>query len=382
MTESWNSTKFLPLVQKSDDEAVRLIGWDIPSEELVHVPDHWLKYPEPQPYLHYLLGSLYIVFTVMSLLGNGIVIWIFSTAKSLRTPSNIFIVNLAICDFIMMLKTPVFIYNSFHRGFMMGHLGCQIYSIMGAYSGIGASCSNAFIAYDRYKTIANPLTGKFSHSKVLFMVYMIWMYATPWALLPAFQVFGRFVPEGFLTSCTFDYLTDTLDTKVFVSMIFTCSYVIPMTFTVYFYSLIFFHVVQHEKSLKKQAKKMNVENLRANDSYKKQSIEIKIAKAAVTICFLFVASWTPYAVMALIGCFGNKDLLTPALTMIPACTCKTVACLDPYIYALSHPKFRLELNKRMPWLAIKEEEPSKDSAGDERSRVTETTAAPTSDSFM
>lgn len=37
-----------------------------------------------------------------------------------------------------------------------------------------------------------------------------------------------------------------------------------------------------------------------------QSAEIRIAKAAITICFLFVASWTPYAVLALIGAYGNQ----------------------------------------------------------------------------
>lgn len=50
---------------------------------------------------------------------------------------------------------------------------------------------------------------------------------------------------------------------------------------------------------------MNVESLRSN-SQKNMMAEIKIAKAAVTICSLFVASWTPYAVVALIGSFGNR----------------------------------------------------------------------------
>lgn len=52
---------------------------------------------------------------------------------------------------------------------------------------------------------------------------------------------------------------------------------------------------------------------------------------------------------ALIGAFGDKTLLTPGVTMIPACTCKFVACLDPWVYAISHPKYRLELQRRMPW---------------------------------
>lgn len=85
---------------------------------------------------------------------------------------------------------------------------------------------------------------------------------------------------------------------------------------------------------------MNVQSLRSNKDEAAQSVEIRIAKAAITMCFLFVASWTPYAVLALIGAFGDRSLLTPGVTMIPAVACKLVACLDPYIYAISHPKYR------------------------------------------
>lgn len=84
---------------------------------------------------------------------------------------------------------------------------------------------------------------------------------------------------------------------------------------------------------------MNVESLRSNQQ-PGQSAEVRIAKAAITICSLFVASWTPYAVLALIGAFGDQNLLTPGVTMVPAVACKFVACLDPWVYAVSHPKYR------------------------------------------
>lgn len=177
--------------------------------------------------------------------------------------------------------------------------------------------------------------------------------------------------EGYLTSCTFDYLTDTFDNQLFVAVIFTFSYAIPMFLIMFFYSQIVKHVFSHEKKLREQAKKMNVESLRSNKAGT-ETAEIRIAKAAITVCFLFVASWTPYGkqikfffwlqrlfvmkkkkffwtgVMALIGAFGNKQLLTPGVTMIPACTCKFVACIDPYVYAISHPKYRSGSSESTP----------------------------------
>lgn len=355
----------------------RYLGWNVAPEDLPHIPEHWLKYPEPEASLHFLLGLLYIAFTVFALVGNGLVIWVFSSAKSLRTPSNVFVVNLAVCDFLMMVKTPIFIYNSFTKGFSTGFLGCQIFAFIGSLSGIGASATNACIAYDRYNTIARPFEGKLTHTKAIFITCMVWAYTFPWAILPLMEIWGRFVPEGYMTSCTFDYLTNTFDNRMFVGTIFTFSYVLPMSLIIYYYSQIVSHVVNHEKALREQAKKMNVDSLRSNQNQANTSVEVRIAKAAITVCFLFVASWTPYAVLALIGAFGDKTLLTPGVTMFPACACKFVACLDPYVYAISHPRYRVELQKRLPWLAITESLPS-DSASTATDATTTNTSAPAS----
>ncbi|KAF5306954.1 hypothetical protein FQA39_LY00184 [Lamprigera yunnana] len=364
-----NATVFAAAQIQSDlASAVHLLAWNVPKSELYHIPEHWLVYPEPEASIHYLLGLVYIFFFFMGTLGNGVVMWIFSTSKTLKTASNMFVVNLAFCDFIMMLKMPIFIYNSFNRGYALGHIGCQIFGFVGSLSGIGAGMTNAFIAYDRHATISNPLEGRLTRTKALVIIFFIWAYTFPWAVLPMFEVWGRFVPEGFLTSCSFDYLTDTFDTDMFVVVIFICSYVIPIGMIVVFYSQIVKHVMHHEQALREQAKKMNVESLRSNQNMQSQSVEIKIAKVAIVVCFLFVAAWTPYAVLSLIGAFGNQALLTPGLTMIPALACKFVACLDPYVYALSHPRYRMELQKRLPWLAIKE-----DAVSDAQSMVTTTT---------
>lgn len=56
-----------------------------------------------------------------------------------------FVVNLAFCDFMMMLKAPIFLYNSFHFGFALGQTGCQVFAGMGALSGIGAGLFLKFL---------------------------------------------------------------------------------------------------------------------------------------------------------------------------------------------------------------------------------------------
>lgn len=157
----------------------------------------------------------------------------------------------------------------------------------------------------------------------------------------------------FLTTCSFDFLTLDDDTRVFTACIFVWAYAIPMLFIAVFYIKMFNHIMAHEKMLKDQAKKMNVQSL-SNKDDGAQSVELRIAKACFTIFFLFVVAWTPYAIVALIGSFGNQNLLTPVATMIPAVCAKIVSCIDPWVYAISHPRYRAVLEKRVAWMGIRE----------------------------
>ena len=72
-------------------------------------------------------------------------------------------------------------------------------------------------------------------------------------------------------------------------------------------------------------------------------LQLKLTKVASGIIALWVLAWTPYAVVALLGIFRQRAVITPLVSMVPAFFCKTAACLDPCIYALSHPRFKVIL---------------------------------------
>lgn len=48
--------------------------------------------------------------------------------------------------------------------------------------------------FDRHSTITRPLDGRLSKGKVLLMMAFVWIYCTPWALLPLLKIWGRYVP--------------------------------------------------------------------------------------------------------------------------------------------------------------------------------------------
>ncbi|CAK1550623.1 unnamed protein product [Leptosia nina] len=341
----------------SSEVQQNMLGFNIPPEHQDIVHEHWRNFPAVDKFWHYCLALIYTMLMVSSFCGNGIVVWIFSTSKSLRSASNMFIVNLALFDLVMMLEMPHLIMNSFTQKMLGYQFGCDIYATLGSISGIGAAITNAVIAYDRYKTISCPIDGRINKVQAGILIAFTWFWSLPFTVLPLTKIWGKFVPEGFLTTCSFDFFSDDQDTKVFVACIFVWSYAIPMALICFFYSKLFSAVRLHEKMLKEQAKKMNVKSLASNKEDGGKSVEIRIAKVAFTIFFLFVCAWTPYAVVTMIGAFGDRGLLTPHVTMIPAVFAKSVSCIDPWVYAINHPRYRAELEKRLPWMGIKEADP-------------------------
>ena len=74
---------------------------------------------------------------------------------------------------------------------------------------------------------------------------------------------------------------------------------------------------------------------------------MKIAIITTFIVFLWILAWTPYAIVALLGIFGQKHLLTPFVSTLPALFCKTSSCINPFIYSISHPRFQKELRLKI-----------------------------------
>ncbi|NP_001301067.1 Opsin Rh3-like [Limulus polyphemus] len=336
-------------------QEIHMNGWNAPKDMFIN--PYWKQFEAPNPFMHYLLGILYTGLMIVACIGNGIVIYVFSMSKTLRTPANLFVVALAVTDFLMMLKTPVFIYNSFHAGPVYGNIGCIIYGTVGAYSGLMSAFCNAVISYDRYRVIACPFSSsKLTNKKAVAMLLGIVLYVSPFALLPAFEIWNRYVPEGYLTSCTADYFQHDLNGRSFIFCIWFFAWFIPVIIIFCCYFRIYAAVRDHENQLREQAKKMNVENLRTNQNQKDTRGEIRIAKVAFGIIMLFLFSWVPYILVAFIGAFSTKErqLITPLMSMVPALTLKASACFDPFIYAINHPKYRLELQKKIPWLCIHE----------------------------
>ncbi|XP_062376333.1 melanopsin-A [Sardina pilchardus] len=305
----------------------------------VDVPNH----------AHYTIGAVIFAVGITGLVGNFLVIYAFSRSRTLRTPANMFIINLAITDFLMCLtQTPIFFTTSMHKRWIFGEKGCELYAFCGALFGICSMITLMVIAVDRYFVITRPLAsiGVLSCKRALLVLVAAWVYSLGWSLPPFFG-WSAYVPEGLLTSCTWDYMTFTPSVRAYTMLLFSFVFFIPLIVIIYCYVFIFRAI----RNTNNAVSKINGNNTRDSiKRFNRLKSEWKMAKIALIAILLFVISWSPYSAVALTAFAGYADMLTPYMNSVPAVIAKASAIHNPIIYAITHPKYRSALAKYIPCL--------------------------------
>uniref|UniRef100_A0A3Q2YG08 Opsin 4 n=1 Tax=Hippocampus comes TaxID=109280 RepID=A0A3Q2YG08_HIPCM len=276
----------------------------------VDVPDH----------AHYTIGSTILAIGITGIVGNFLVIYAFSRSRSLRTPPNMFIINLAVTDLLMCVtQAPIFFISSMHKRWIFGEKACELYAFCGALFGICSMITLTVIAVDRYFVITRPLTsiGVLSRKRALAILAAAWAYSLGWSLPPFFG-WSAYVPEGLLTSCTWDYMTFTPSVRAYTMLLFIFVFFLPLLVIVYCYVFIFRAIRNTNKAVGKLSGSGVHAHVASRDSTK---------------------SFHRYA-----------DMLTPYMNSVPAVIAKASAIHNPIIYAITHPKYRVALAKYIPCL--------------------------------
>jgi len=339
----------------------------VPPEMMYLVDAHWYQFPPMNPLWHSILGFAIFVLGFISIVGNGVVIYIFTSTKSLRTPSNLLVVNLAVSDFMMMVSmSPAMVINCYYETWVLGPFMCEIYGLCGSLFGCASIWSMTMIAFDRYNVIVKGLSAKpLTNGGAMLRILFVWVFSGIWTIFPLFG-WNRYVPEGNMTACGTDYLTKDWVSRSYILTYSMACYFSPLFLIIYSYWFIVQAVAAHEKNMREQAKKMNVASLRSAEA-QSTSAECKLAKVALMTISLWFLAWTPYFVINYTGIFEGGNI-TPLFTIWGSLFAKANSVYNPIVYGISHPKYRAALFKKFPSLACS------DSPGDNQSVASGVTA--------
>nr|CAH8870834.1 unnamed protein product [Trichobilharzia regenti] len=283
---------------------------------------YWYKFQQPHPYYQYTIGLFIACTGITGVCLNLLVIIFFTTVKSLRTPSNMLVVNLAISDFGFSAVNgfPLKTISAFNKFWPWGKFACEMYALAGGLFGFVSLSTIAAVAVDRYMVIATPFESVFqtTNRRTILLMLFLWLWSLIWTIPPLFG-FGRYVLEGYQTSCTFDYISTDLTNRLF-------------------------NIGFHEMAARTSTKSDNQKNKSTTVSSTKS--DSFVLKSAAILLGVYSICWTPYAVVCFIALIGYPHVLTPLMVEIPCLFAKTAAVWDPCIYAFRYPRFRALLERR------------------------------------
>lgn len=185
---------------------------------------------------------------ILSLIGNICTCVVIVRNRSMRTPTNCYLFNLAVTDILTACFVPLEIYIIWTPGFFpLGEAGCRLHFMLWDFI---CNCSLLIITaftIERYLVVSRPfLRQKLSlNSRVCRIVGGIWVISSVFA-----------IPDI--------YFTDLVERRKYVFCYFTISYVvsvvliieiivffiIPMTLIVVLYSLIIVDLKSAKKKLR------------------------------------------------------------------------------------------------------------------------------------
>ncbi|KAM6156471.1 melanopsin [Erethizon dorsatum] len=311
----------------------------------------WVPFPtvDVPAHAHYTLGTVILLVGLTGMLGNLTVIYTFCRSRGLWTPANMFIINLAVSDFLMSFtQAPVFFTSSLYKRWLFGEAGCEFYAFCGALFGITSMITLTAITLDRYLVITRPLAtiGVASKRQAALVLLGIWLYALAWSLPPFFG-WSAYVPEGLLTSCSWDYVTFTPSVRAYTMLLFCFVFFLPLLIIIYCYIFIFKAIQETGRAIESCG-----ESPRQRRQWQRLRSEWKMAKIALLVTLLFVLSWAPYSTVALVAFAGYAHVLTPYMNSVPAVIAKASAIHNPIIYAITHPKYRVAIAQHLPCLGV------------------------------
>ncbi|KAK1156154.1 opsin-5-like [Acipenser oxyrinchus oxyrinchus] len=280
-----------------------------------------------------IMGTIYSVFGVLSLLGNCVLLFVAYRKKSSLKPAEFFIINLSLSDLGMTLTLfPLAIPSAFSHRWLFDDVACQYYAFCGVLFGLCSLTNLTVLSSVCCLKVCYPSYGnKFSSAHACLLVAGVWCYALIFAGAPLAK-WGHYGPEPYGTACCINWQAPNseLSAMTYIVSLFAFCYVVPCTIIFTSYTFILLTVRGSRQAVQQhispQTKTSNTHKL--------------IIKLSIAVCIGFLMAWSPYAVVAMWAAFGDATRVPPMAFAIAAILAKSSTLYNPVVYLLFKPNFR------------------------------------------
>ena len=227
------------------------------------------------------------VIEVFGLFGNLLIAKVYLTSKHMRTPSNMFIVNLAVGDFVFLLTCNSTLNTMVKKGRMLyGTTGCTAVALIIVTMSCVTLMTMGLIAISRFIAIVHPQKKNLlSWGVCCTLSIAMWLYGAI-LMMPVSTGWGRIGYHQAGWACIFDWSYNF----VYNLLIFAATQLLTSVVMVYCYAKIYWVFRQCKKRVAGEKSK--------EKGPKKE--EIRLALQLLVVFAIYNICWAPYFLVALI----------------------------------------------------------------------------------
>ncbi|XP_053367699.1 trace amine-associated receptor 13c-like [Clarias gariepinus] len=287
--------------------------------------------------------SLLVFATIVTILGNSVVIISIAHFKQLHTPTNILVMSLALVDLLLGLTVmPFSMVRTVDGCWYFGEEFCYWHSTFD-FLFTGASIFHLIsIAADRHQAVCYPLhyPSRITLPVAGLMAALSWILATVYAFssigLNAKMNIGEYIVS---VNCFGNCLV--LISEACASICTCLFFIVPVCVMIGLYTQIFLVSDRHARTIE-VTKKGRSDITSSTKISQKVKHEKKAAKTLGIVVGAFNACWMPYYITSLIDTFSHNTT-TGILPELFNWLTYINSTLNPIIYGLFYPWFRKTL---------------------------------------
>ncbi|XP_061578485.1 thyrotropin releasing hormone receptor 2 [Cololabis saira] len=303
--------------------------------------------------LEYKTVSVFLVLLVcgVGIVGNIMVVLVVFTTRHMRTPTNCYLVSLAIADLTVLVAAGLpNVADSLTGTWIFGHAGCLGITYL-QYLGINvSSCSITAFTVERYIAICHPMKAQTmcTVSRAKRIIAGVWIftcvYCLLWPFLVDIQVYqDQHVECGYKVKRELYLPIYLIDFAIF--------YVIPLLVAIVLYALIarilyLSPLPNHSDStattLRRSCREASEASRTGRQGRTKSahSSRKQVTKMLAVVVILFAVLWMPYRTLVLINSFMSSPYLDAWFLLFCRTCVYANSAINPVIYNAMSQKFR------------------------------------------
>uniref|UniRef100_A0A663N4D6 Thyrotropin-releasing hormone receptor n=1 Tax=Athene cunicularia TaxID=194338 RepID=A0A663N4D6_ATHCN len=276
--------------------------------------------------------------------GNVMVVLVVLRTKHMVTPTNCYLVSLAVADLIVLLAAGLPNISEVVASWVYGYAGCLCITYL-QYLGINISAwSITAFTVERYIAICHAIKAQLlcTVSRAKRIIFSLWLFTSLYCLMWFFLVDTTQVTfsDGAQVSCGYRVSRSLYMPIYFLD--FAVFYVIPLGLSTVLYGLI--ARILFMSPLPATPRESSAEGLASHDYFFRIPTG-KVTKMLAVVVVLFALLWMPYRTLVVVNSFMDPPYLNIWFLLFCRICIYLNSAINPIIYNLMSQKFRAAFRK-------------------------------------